>query len=135
KNIAPWRMIGQIGVKRTIEFAKTCGVTTELPPYYSIALGAGEVPMLEMLQGYTMFPNRGSNTTPILITRIEDKNGNLLEEFQTVNKQVISEGDAYTMVKVMQGVIKFGTARNLNNYKIPVQKAGKTGTTTGNSDG
>jgi penicillin-binding protein 1A len=135
KNIAPWRMIAQIGVKRTIEFAQQCGIQTPLPPYYSIALGTGEVPMVEMLRGYSMFPNKGVNTEPILITRIEDKNGNLLEEFHAQSKQVIGEGDAYTMAKLMQGVIKFGTAKNLNNYKIPVEKAGKTGTTTGNTDG
>ncbi len=135
KNIAPWRMIGKIGVKRTIEFVQQCGITTKLPPYYSIALGAGEVPMLEMLRGYTIFPNKGVSTEPILITKIEDKDGNLIEEFHPATKQVIGDGDAYTMVKLMQGVIKFGTAKNLNNYKIPVEKAGKTGTTTGNTDG
>jgi penicillin-binding protein 1A len=135
KNIAPWRMIAQIGVKRTIEFVQNCGITTKIPPYYSIALGSAEIPMLEMLRGYTMFPNKGMNTEPILVTRIEDKNGNLLQEFQPATKQVISEADAFTMVRLMQGVIQFGTAKNLNAYNIPVQKAGKTGTTTGNTDG
>ena len=58
-----------------------------------------------------------------------------MEEFNSGTRQVISEGDAYTMVKLMQGVIQFGTARILNNYSIPVQKAGKTGTTNNNTDG
>ena len=135
KNIAAWRLIGQIGVKRTIEFAQACGIKTKLPPYYSIGLGAAEIPMLEMLQGYTMFPNKGLNIAPIIVSRIEDKSGNLLQEFSSTPKQVISENDAYTMVSLMQGVIKFGTARILNNYSIPVQKAGKTGTTNNNADG
>lgn len=135
KNIAAWRLIGQIGVKRTIEFVQSCGIKSKLPPYYSIGLGAAEIPMLEMLQGYTMFPNKGLNTEPIIMTRIEDKSGNLLEEFSSTTKQVISEGDAYTMVKLMQGVIQFGTAHILNSYAIPVQKAGKTGTTNNNTDG
>ena len=135
KNIAAWRLIGQIGVKRTIEFVQSCGIKSKLPPYYSLGLGAAEIPMLEMLQGYTMFPNKGLNTEPIFMTRIEDKSGNLLEEFNSGTRQVISEGDAYTMVKLMQGVIQFGTARILNNYSIPVQKAGKTGTTNNNTDG
>ena len=135
KNIAAWRLIGQIGVKRTIEFVQNCGIKTKLPPYYSIGLGAAEIPMLEMLQGYTMFPNKGLNIEPIIVSRIEDKNGNLLQEFSSAPKQVISENDAYTMVSLMQGVIKFGTARILNNYAIPVQKAGKTGTTNNNADG
>jgi penicillin-binding protein 1A len=135
KNIAAWRLIGQIGVKRTIEFAQSCGIKTKLPPYYSIALGAAEIPLLEMLQGFTMFPNRGLNTQPIILSRIEDKSGNMLQEFNSTTKQVIAETDAYTMVKLMQGVIAHGTARTLNNYSIPVEKAGKTGTTNNNADG
>jgi penicillin-binding protein 1A len=135
KNIAAWRLIGQVGVKRTIEFIKTCGIKTKVPPYYSIALGAAEIPLMEMLQGYTMFPNKGLNTEPIMLNRIEDKSGNMLEEFTTTTKQVIAEADAYTMASLMQGVIKFGTGRRLNSYNIPVEKAGKTGTTNNNADG
>jgi penicillin-binding protein 1A len=135
KNIAAWRLIGQVGVKRTIEFVQACGIKTQIPPYYSIALGAAEIPMMEMLQGYTMFPNKGLNTEPILMNRIEDKSGNMLEEFTSTSKQVIAEADAYTMATLMQGVIKFGTAKRLNSYNIPVEKAGKTGTTNNNADG
>ncbi|MFZ1304304.1 MAG: transglycosylase domain-containing protein, partial [Ferruginibacter sp.] len=129
KNIAAWRLIGQVGVKRTIEFIQSCGITTKVPPYYSIALGAAEIPLMEMLQGYTMFPNKGLSTEPILMNRIEDKSGNMLQEFTATSKQVIAEADAYTMATLMQGVIKFGTGRRLNSYNIPVEKAGKTGTT------
>ena len=135
KNIAAWRLIGQIGVKRTIEFVQSCGIKTKIPPYYSIALGAAEIPLLEMLQGFTMFPNKGLNTEPIIMSRIEDKSGNMLQEFSSTPKQVIAESDAYTMVKLMEGVIKFGTARTLNRFTIPVEKAGKTGTTNNNADG
>ena len=135
KNVAAWRLIGQVGVKRTIEFIQNCGIKTKIPPYYSIALGSAEIPLMEMLQGYTMFPNKGMNTEPILMNRIEDKSGNMLEEFTTTSKVVIAEADAYTMATLMQGVIKFGTGRRLNSYNIPVEKAGKTGTTNNNADG
>ena len=135
KNIAAWRLIGQIGVKRTIEFIQNIGIKTKVPPYYSIGLGSAEIPMMEMLQGYSMFPNKGLSTEPIIITRIEDKSGNVLQEFSSTPKQVISESDAYTMAKLMEGVIQFGTARILNSYSIPVEKAGKTGTTNNNADG
>jgi penicillin-binding protein 1A len=135
-NGCAWRLMAAVGVKRTIEFATQCGIKTKLPNYPSIALGSAEIPILEMLQSYTMFPNRGYNTAPIFVTRIEDKNGNLIHEFPLAqSKQVIGEADAYTMVKMMQGVIKEGTAKRLNNYKIPAEKAGKTGTTNGNTDG
>ena len=82
-----------------------------------------------------MFPNRGLNTQPIILSRIEDKSGNMLQEFNSTTKQVIAETDAYTMVKLMQGVIAHGTARTLNRFNIPVEKAGKTGTTNNYADG
>ena len=135
-NGCAWHLMGTIGVKRTIEFAQLCGIKVKIPPYPSIALGSAEIPMLQMLQAYTMFPNKGYNTEPVFVTRIEDKNGNLLHEFPIAqSKQVVGESDNYTMVKMMEGVIKAGTARRLNSYKIPVEKAGKTGTTNGNTDG
>jgi penicillin-binding protein 1A len=135
-NGAAWHLMGMIGVKRTIEFAEQCGIKSKLPPYPSIALGSAEIPMLEMLQSYTMFPNKGFNTPPVFVTRIEDKDGNIIHEFPlSQSKELISEADAYTMAKIMQGVVEFGTARRINNYYIPVEKAGKTGTTNGNTDG
>lgn len=135
-NGAAWQLMATIGVNRTIEFAQLCGIKAKLPHYPSIALGAAEIPLTEMLQAYTMFPNRGYNTPLVYITRIEDKNGNLIEEIP-LNKSnpLIGEADAYSMVKMMQGVVQFGTARRLGAYNIPVQKAGKTGTTNGNTDG
>ena len=136
KNTASVRMTNMLGVNRIIDFAKNVGISAKLPPYASLALGAAEIPLLQMLQSYTMFPNKGFNTEPIFISRIEDKNGNLLEDFtQVSSKQVISEQDAFTMVKLMQGVVEIGTGRALNNYSIPAQKAGKTGTTNDNTDG
>ncbi len=135
KNTASVRLTNLVGVSRVIEFAKSVGIKSKLPPYTSIALGSAEIPMLQMLQAYTMFPNKGYNTGLVFITRIEDKNGNLLEEISTETKQVINEQDAYTMVKLMEGVVQIGTGKSLNSYDIPAQKAGKTGTTDDNTDG
>jgi len=136
QNYAAWRLMSIIGVSRTIEFAKQCGITAKIPGVPSIALGSADIPIMQMLQSYTMFPNKGYNTSPVYVTRIEDKNGNLVHEFPVAqSKQVIGEADAYTMAKLMMGVVQKGTARRLNSYNIPVQKAGKTGTTNGNTDG
>lgn len=90
KNTASIRIANMVGIKRVIEFATNCGVKSKLPPYISLALGAAEIPMLEMLQAYTMFPNKNANTEPILITRI-DKSGNVLQQFTPETKQVMSE--------------------------------------------
>jgi penicillin-binding protein 1A len=135
KNPVAYRLMSVIGPDRLVEFAHTCGIKSFIPDVPSIALGTAEVPMLEMLRAYTMFPNKGYNTEPILVTRIEDKDGNILQEFVPETKQVISEVNAYTMVKLMEGVVDFGTGHSLKNYNIPVRKAGKTGTTNDNTDG
>jgi penicillin-binding protein 1A len=135
KNTAAVRIANMVGIKKVIEFSRECGIASPLPPYISLALGTAEIPMLEMLQSYSMFPNNSFSTKPILLTRIEDKNGNILEQFTTETKQVMSEASAYTMVELMEGVVQFGTAKALNSYNIPVQKAGKTGTTDDNADG
>lgn len=135
KNAAAYRLMSIIGPAKTVEFAHACGIKATIPEVPSIALGAAEIPILELLQSYTMFPNKGLNTTPIIIDRIEDKNGNLLESFNSETKQIIAESDAYTMVKLMKGVVQYGTGRSLGGYGIPVEKAGKTGTTNSNADG
>jgi penicillin-binding protein 1A len=135
KNTASVRLTNLVGVNRIIEFAKSVGIKSKLPPFTSIALGSAEIPMLEMLGAYSMFPNKGFSNEPVFMLRIEDKNGNLLEEFTSESKQAISEKDAFTMVKLMEGVVQIGTGKSLNNYNIPAEKAGKTGTTNDNTDG
>lgn len=135
-NGAAWHLMSVIGVNRTLEFCELIGIKTKLPPYPSIALGSAEIPMIEMLQAFSMFPNKGYSTEPVFLTRIEDKNGNLIHEFPTAqSKLVIGEVDAYTMVRMLEGVVKMGTARRLNSYNIKAEIAGKTGTTNGNTDG
>jgi penicillin-binding protein 1A len=86
-----------------------------------------------MLQAYTMFPGRGFNVKPLFITRIEDRNGNVLQSFTPERRDVISEMAAYNMIKMMQGVIDRGTGRGLRSY-VEGDVAGKTGTTNDNSD-
>lgn len=83
---------------------------------------------------YTMFAGRGFNTKPQFITRIEDRNGNVILQVTPQHKEVISEVTAYTMAKMMGGAIKFGTAKDFNSYGIKAETGCKTGTTNDNSD-
>lgn len=122
------------GAKRFVEFLKNCNVDSKLEPYPSIALGSGEISLYEMMQAYSMFPGRGFIVKPTLITRIEDKNGNTIETFSPERKEVISEITAYSVVSMMQGVVKFGTGRRIWGYGVQGEVAGKTGTTNDNSD-
>lgn len=135
-NAAAYDLMERIGPKKTAEFAHQCGIKSNIPIVPSIALGSADIQLIEMLRAYTMFPNRGFNTEPIIIDRIEDKNGNVLESFQPKVKQVISEADAYTMYRMMQGVVDYGTGHGMRDkFGIYSEMGGKTGTTNENTDG
>lgn len=125
---------GSEGAKRFVEFLKTCNVTSKLDPYPSIALGAEEISLYELMQAYSMFPGRGFNTKPLYITRIEDKNGNVLQANLPQRKEVISDVTAYYIISMMESVMKFGTGRRIWSYDVKGDIAGKTGTTNDNSD-
>lgn len=127
---------GNNGAKRLVDFLQRCDFKTKIEPYPSIALGSCEISLFEMMQGFSMFPGRGFNVKPMYITRIEDRNGNVLATFTPKRKEVISEVTAYSVVKMMQGTVQVGTGRGIWGYGMPqVQMAGKTGTTNENSDG
>ncbi|MGI8950570.1 MAG: transglycosylase domain-containing protein [Chitinophagaceae bacterium] len=125
---------GNESAKRFIEFLRNCSVTTPMQPYPSIALGSEEISLYEMMQAYSMFPGRGFNVKPMYITRIEDKNGNILQTNIPQRKEVISEVTAYSIISMMEGVMQFGTGRRIWNYGVNGDIAGKTGTTNDNSD-
>ncbi|MFZ9262511.1 MAG: penicillin-binding protein 1A [Chitinophagaceae bacterium] len=136
KNPGAVYLINTLGVKKTIEFAKECGIVNNIPPYPSIALGSADLSLIEMVQAFSMFPGRGFNVKPYYITRIEDRNGNVLASFRTQTKEVISESEAYVMTKMLQGVVDFGTGSSLRwAYGVNNEVAGKTGTTNDNADG
>ena len=126
---------GNEAAKQFVEYLKKCNVQADIPAYPSLALGAVEISLYEMVQAYTMFPGGGYNAQPLFINRIEDKNGNVLESFSPQRRKVINETTAYSVVNMMQGVISKGTGRSLYSYDIKAQSiAGKTGTTNDNSD-
>ena len=135
-NVAAFDLMSRIGPKKTAEFAHLCGIKSDIPIVPSIALGSADIQLIEMLRAYTMFPDRGFNTEPVYLSRIEDRNGNVLETFEPEVKQVISESDAYTMYRMMQGVVDFGTGGSMRwKFGINSPMGGKTGTTNGNTDG
>jgi penicillin-binding protein 1A len=109
-------------------------IPTKIQPYPSIALGTCDLSLYEMLWGYSMFPGGGFSTKPVYITRIEDKNGNVIARFDTQRKEVISQTTAYTMARMMQGPVDIGTAAGLRSRLGVAEMGGKTGTTNDNSD-
>lgn len=125
---------GNDGAKRFVNFLESTDIKAEVEPHPSIALGSCEISLFDMMQAYSMFPGRGFNVKPMFITRIEDKNGNVLEQFMPERKEVISDVAAYQVIKMMQGTTQFGTARAIWGYGVKGEVAGKTGTTNDNSD-
>jgi penicillin-binding protein 1A len=127
---------GNNGAKRLIDFLRKCDFQSKIPAYPSIGIGAVELSLFEMMQGYSMFPGRGFNAKPMYITRIEDRNGNVLANFAPHRKEVISDITAYSVIKMMQGVMTNGTGANIWSFDMPpgLEIAGKTGTTNDNSD-
>lgn len=135
-NNAALYLIKQVGIPAFQDFIKRCGINSNIVPYPSIALGVSDISLFEMLHAYTMFPSGGINTQPYFISKIEDKNGILIKSFAPRQKEIISASTAYKMVKMMRGVVDFGTAKRLRyRYGIKADIAGKTGTTNDQADG
>ncbi|HWB91105.1 MAG TPA: transglycosylase domain-containing protein [Puia sp.] len=128
------KSFGPQGPQRFAEFLKQINIPTSVQPYPSMALGACELSLYEMLGAYTMFPAGGVNTEPYYIARIEDKHGNLLDNFTSRQKEVLSQSTAYTMTRMMQGPVDFGTAKGLRERLGLAEMGGKTGTTNDNAD-
>ena len=128
------KSFGPQGPQRFAEFLKQINIPTAVQPYPSMALGACELSLYEMLGAYTMFPSGGVNTAPYYIARIQDKHGNVLADFSSKSKEVISQNTAYTMTRMMQGPVDFGTAKGLRERLGLAEMGGKTGTTNDNAD-
>ena len=108
----------------------------EIHPSMSLCLGPCEISVSEMVSAYTVFANNGIRTAPLLVTRIEDNEGNVVAEFQPKMNEVISEESAYKMIIMLQGVMNGGTGSRMRfRYNVNADMGGKTGTTNRNSDG
>ncbi len=134
-NISAW-LIKRYSINAVIRIARKMGVKSEIPQVYSISLGTAELNLFEMVGAKSTYVNHGIYSEPIFISRIEDKNGNVIKEFTTETNEAISEETAYLMIELMKGVVDAGTAKRLRyryGFKNPI--AGKTGTTQRNADG
>lgn len=129
-------LMKQFGPASVVAFARNVGITSPLDPVPSLCLGTADISVYEMVGANSTFANKGTWIEPTFITRIEDKNGKVLEEFIPQSREVMSEEKAYIMINLMQGVVDYGTGSRLRrNYKLMNPIAGKTGTTQNNSDG
>jgi len=148
-NVISANLIDQTTPQNVVRLAKNLGIETDIPAVPSIALGTIDLSLYEMLGALNTFANKGMFVKPMMILRIEDKNGTILQEFTPKTKEVLNEEIAYTIINLMEGVTTGGSGIRLRTssgkypddivtgypyqFKNPI--AGKTGTTQNQSDG
>jgi len=112
------------------------GLKGRIDPVISLCLGSCDASVGEMVSGYSVFANRGIRIEPVYVTRIEDRNGNVIDTFSPQVSEIINEDACYKMLSMLQGVIDGGTGyRVRRDYGITVSMGGKTGTSQNHSDG
>ncbi|HLV59912.1 MAG TPA: PBP1A family penicillin-binding protein [Fredinandcohnia sp.] len=132
KNTVPVRLISELGPDAVIDFARRAGIRSELPKNFTLALGTGDVTPLELANAYATLAAQGMYDEPVLIERVEDRRGVILEEAVRRPQPTISPALAYVLTRLLQAVVEEGTGRRAAVLERPT--AGKTGTTSDNRD-
>ncbi len=134
-NISAWVM-KQYNPEAVRHMIHELGIKSPMPAVPSLCLGIPDFTLEEMASAYCTYANKGVHIEPIMVTRIQDRFGNVIAQFSPKKKEVISEQTAYLMLNLLQGVVNQGTARRLRyTYSFTGQIGGKTGTTQNQSDG
>ncbi len=130
-------LMKQYGPKAVVSLARKLGIEAPIDEVPAICLGTPDISVFEMVGANSAFVNKGTYIEPIFVTRIEDKDGKVLQEFFPKSEEALSEENAYVMIRLMEGVCQFGTGVRLRGPKFGLTQhiAGKTGTTQNNSDG
>jgi penicillin-binding protein 1A len=133
-------LIMKTGVPAVIDFAHELGITADIPKYATIALGAVDISLYDMVRAYAAFPRRGMKVEPLAVVKILTRDGKTIVDFSKFDpmqqQRVLEEDHADMMVKMMQSVVEDGTAARLKHkYGITTDLAGKTGTTQSHADG
>lgn len=134
-NISAW-VLKQFTPEAVAQMAQKMGITSFIDPVPSVFLGTAEITVKEMVAAYSIFANKGVYNSPLPVYRIEDKYGNVLQEFRPESREVITENTAYLMCNLLEGVVTGGTGVRLRyKYKLMNPMGGKTGTTQKHADG
>ncbi len=127
RNVPAVRTAEQISPQLVIDYARRFGFQGQMQPYLSLALGASDATLMELASAFSAFPNQGVRMRPYMITKISDRDGNLLEENRPEPHEVIRADTAFVMTNLLRGVVQRGTAAAAASLNWPL--AGKTGTT------
>jgi penicillin-binding protein 1A len=127
RNVPAVKLAEKVGINSVVDMAKRFGITTPLPPYLPLALGAADMKLVEHVSAFTVYPNDGIRIDPHMIRRVTSYDGALLEEAHPEVHDVLSPDTARTMTAMLMDVVQFGTAIKAKNIGRPA--GGKTGTT------
>ncbi len=127
RNLVTIKILQDIGVDYTIDYARRLGITTDLTRTLALALGASGVSLFELTRAYSVFANQGFLVEPVFVLKIVDRDGQVLEEAGTGRRQVIEKDTAYIMTSLLESVVQHGTGQRVKALNRPA--AGKTGTT------
>ncbi|WP_433895237.1 transglycosylase domain-containing protein [Sphingobacterium mizutaii] len=139
-NTVTAQITEKVGWDKVVEMAHKCGIDSKLESVPSVGLGSNDVSVFEMVRGYSTFMNEGKRTEPVLVSRIEDKDGKVLAEFKTSTKEAITAENAWLMGYMLRGTIEEsgGTSQALWEWDLfqdENQIGGKTGTSSDYVDG
>lgn len=135
-NVITAYLMHEIGPESVVKLVQTMGITSDIPVQPSICLGTADISLFEMVGAYTTFANSGIHVEPIFVTRIEDRNGNVLQDFVAKKNEALDEQTTYVMDEMLRNVVLGGTAVRLRyKFKLMNDILGKTGTTQNYSDG
>ena len=135
-NYISAHLMKQFGPQAVVQLVKNMGITSDIPAVPAICLGACELSLYEQVGAINCFPNQGVYVEPIFITKICDKEGNVITTFIPKTNEAIDQITAFKTVRLMQGVVDGGTSGRLRGqYKLTFPLGGKTGTTDNQSDG
>ncbi len=135
RNVVTVKLLDKIGVNNVIKTARLMGIKSPLKPFLTLALGASEVNLLELVSAYGAFPNRGIRVEPYSIMRVEDSNGRILEDKTPLREEALDEATASIMCNVLQNVVNHGTGYTARRMGFKPPAGGKTGTTNDFTDG
>lgn len=132
KNTVAVRLISEVGVDAVVDFSRRAGITGKLPDNFTLALGTGEVSPIELANAFATLAANGGAGAPVLVEKVVDRHGDVLEEAVGTPQPTISPAIAYVLNELLQAVITEGTGRRANVLGRPT--AGKTGTTNDGRD-
>jgi penicillin-binding protein 1A len=132
RNVLAIKLLSKVGYPAVFDTAKKLGLTGDMPMNLSLALGSHGVSLSELVSAFSTYPNLGERVDPWFITRVVDRNGNVIQEGHPNRQRVISSGTACTILYMLKGVVEHGTGTRVKALGRPC--GGKTGTTNDLSD-